>query len=276
MVKNKDSKEKTVVDSDISEVVEMGKAPVEEEVQETDLEAGTEEPAGTPLLTVVQEYYPDVTEADLSAKAVELISRLSSIQNTLGDVAEEYPEFGMMLNDVFKRMPPSEAIARNFGGDLVPPEDSPDYESYGKRVEEFNSMRSEKQAKIEQLEKNREISVENAQKFIQETGLEDEDAMKFLEWYDNLQTDMFDGLVSGEHLAALYKGYVHDSKIAEKDEEITELTKNNEVSSKNEAISKKNNAGDGTDGIPKLNSGGGKPPAPNDKPYGVKFFDNVL
>lgn len=276
-----DKKEKDKNQEELEPVVDNTKEAVmpDESDTETTIEEEPvveEDPAVNPLLTAVKEYFPDVTEETLQETAVQLINKLGTIQNTLGDVADEYPEFAMMLNDVMKRMPPDEAIARHYGNELTPPEGAPDWDRINQRVGEYNSMKSEKQAKMEQLDKNREISVENAKKFIADTGLEEEEAMKFLDWYDKLHADMFDGLISIENLQALHKGYVHDSKMAEKDETISELSQNKEIADKNKSIESKKKNTEETDGIPKLGTGGGRTPAKKEKSFGASFFEGVV
>ena len=233
------------------------------------------EPQESELLTALKEYYPDATEENVGEMAIQAIKRLSGIQNKLADVAEEFPVFAMWLNDVMKGMAPDEAIARHFGTELTPPEGAPDWERINKRREEFSKTKAEKQARMDRLNKNRDISVENAMKFISDTSLSEEEGQKFLDWYDELHADMFDGLISPEHFRALYKGYKHDAVVAEKEQEAKETAETARAAGRNEQIEKKKMNAETGDGIPKLTSSG-KAPNKKEKSYGAKFFDGVI
>lgn len=228
------------------------------------------------LMALVQEYLPGevITAENVNDMAVKVIERLSGIQDNLAEIADEYPEFAMFLRDVLKGMPLEEAVARNFD-DIVPPEGSPDYEGYAKGREERKAMLGEKKSKIESLEKNKQVSVENAQAFIQETGLAEADAMKFLDWFDGLSADMFDGLITKEHFNTLYKAYNYDNDMASKDAIMKEEIETAKAAGRNEQImSKKVNAETG-DGIPKLGSAGGRVP-PKKKTFADDFMSGVV
>jgi hypothetical protein len=253
-------------------IIPEGETPMPEGAE---AEESTEDQNNT-LLVAVQEYYPDVTEATLNDMAVQTIQRLSGIQNKLIEAADEFPDFASMLNDILKGMPPDEAIARNFDESVLnPPEGAPDWDRINTGREERKKKKEEKNKRVKELKKNQEISVENTHKFIKESGLEEKDAQAFLEWYDKLNEDMFNGMISPEHLQALYKSYKHDSVVAEKDQEIEAANEAGRAAGRNEQIEKKKMNADTGDGIPKLSSGSKAAPGKK-KSYAAKFIDGVI
>lgn len=235
---------------------EMQQAEATEQPEETEQE--TEQP--NPLIAVVQKYLPgqEITSENVNEMAVSVIEKLSGIQDNLAEIADEYPEFAMFLRDVLKGMPLEEAVARNLDDIANPPEGAPDWENINKGREARKAMLGEKKSKVESLEKNKQISVENATAFISETGLAEPDAMKFLDWFDGLSADMFDGLITKDHFKTLYKAFNYDNDMASKDAKMAEETEAARIAGRNEQIvSKKVNAETG-DGIPKLGAVGGK------------------
>ena len=180
-------------------------------------EAGTQNDDNQ-LLALVRERLPgeEVSEGNYQELAVTLIGKLTAIQDKLVEVIDEVPEFGSFLNDVIKGMSPDEAAARNFD-DLTPPEDSPDWEKVSSAREQRKQLAAEKKSRFEMIDKNKEVSIENARTFIADTGMDQEKALAFLEWVDKLSVDLADGNLSMESFKALHKSFSYDDTLKGKD-----------------------------------------------------------
>ena len=244
----------------------------ENEMQEAEVE---ESPNN--LIAAIQKYLPgeEITSENVNEKAVMVINRLSGIQDNLSELADEYPEFAMFLRDVMKGMPLEEAVARNFDELTTPPEGSPDWENINKGREQRSAMLGEKKSRLESLEKNKQVSIENADAFIKETGLDEANAMKFLDWFDNLNKDMFDGLISKEHFNTLYKAFNYDNDMANKDAMMKDEVEAAKIAGRNEQITARKMNAETGDGIPKLGSSG-KAPTPEKKTFAGKFIEGAL
>jgi hypothetical protein len=254
-------------------------APEVEEMPEAEVieEPAEESAPGNPLVEKVKQYFPDeeINESNVNEYALKTIDRLSAIQDNLIEVSDEFPEFAAMLDDVLNGMFPDESIARNFGEEVLnAPEGSPDRERISKAKEERKTKLSERKERMSTLEKNRDISVENAQKFIADTGMEEEQAKEFIEWFDKLNADMFNGLISPEHFSALHKAFTHDSKLAEKDSEMEQAVKAAEARGRNQQIEKKKINAESGDGVPKLATSGKSASRP--KSFGASFMEEVF
>ena len=237
----------------------------------------TEAPQTSALTQILEKYYPgEVSEENKEELAVQAIEKLSGIQDNLIEVAESYPEFATFLNDVLKGMPVEEAVARNFDDMMTPPEGAPDWENINKGREERKTYLTEKKSRMELLEKNKQVSVENAQKLIEETGMSEEEAMKFLDWYDQLHADQFDGLVSLERFRALHKAYVFDTEMSNKDKKMQEEVETAKIAGKNEQlVQRKKNAETG-DAIPKLGSSGAGAAKKGKPSYASQFINGAI
>ena len=230
-----------------------------------------------PLIEKVQKYFPneEITEANVGELAAQTIDRLSAIQDNLIEVSDEFPEFAALLDDVLNGMAPDESIARNFGEEVLnAPEGSPDWDRISKAKEERKGKLTERKERMSNLEKNRDISVENASKFIADTGMEETEAQEFIGWFDKLNADMFDGLISPEHFSALHKAFKYDSTIAEKDSEMEQAVKVAEARGRNQQIEKKKIKAESGDGVPKLSTSGKSAVRP--KGFGAKFMEEVF
>lgn len=256
----------------------MPEAPITQaETPEEQPEMEEEEEAPNMLIAIVQKYLPgeEVTEENVNEMAAKVIERLSGIQDNLAEIADEYPEFAMFLRDVLKGMPLEEAVARNLDDITNPPEGAPDWENINKGREERKTRLGEKKSQIESLEKNKQVSVENAQAFIQETGLAEPDAIKFLDWFDGLSKDMFDGLITKNHFNTLYKAYNYDNDMAGKDAMMKEEVETAKAAGRNEQIVSKKVSAETGDGIPKLGSSGGRVPQKK-KTFADDFMSGVV
>ncbi len=285
-MKNKNPLEEQVADEmPVETQAEMPETPMAEAPEmptETPETPPMEEEmtAGEPdkLVVVLQKYLPgqEVTEENKSELAVSVIEKLSGIQDNLIEIADEYPEFAMFLNDILKGMPLEEAVARNFDDLMTPPEGAPDWENINKGREVRKASLGEKKAKMETITKNKQVSIENTQKFIEKTGLPEAEAIKYLDWIDKLNTDMFDGLITEAHHEALYKSYTYDSDMAAKDEQLNEVAESARITGRNEQIEKRKINAETGDGIPKLTTSG-KAPAPKGKEtYASKFVKGLV
>lgn len=239
-------------------------------------EAGTQNDDNQ-LLALVRERLPgeEVSEGNYQEMAVTLIGKLTAIQDKLVEVIDEVPEFGSFLNDVIKGIPPDEAAARNFD-DLTPPEDSPDWEKVSAAKEQRKQLAAEKKSRFETIEKNKEVSIENARTFIADTGMEQNKAIAFLEWVDKLAVDLGDGLLSPEHFKSLYKSFSYDDTLKGKDMEMADAVETAKAAGRNEQIVAKEMTADNGDGIPMLGSSGGRTAAPKKASYGDNFFKGVI
>ena len=262
-----------------NEMVEPAGATLQTETPPVipEAEATTEEIPSNGLIEKLNEFYPgeDINNENVNEFALKAIERLSGIQNQLIESGEMYPEFASMLRDVLKGMSPDEAIARNFDESILnPPDGDPNWEKISAGREELKKSMSSKKERLSTIEKNKQVSVENAEKFITQTGLGEEEAMKFLDWYDALHQDQFDGLISIQRLEALYKGYLYDTKMSEKDNELKESVDIAKAAGRNEQIQKKTINAESGDGIPKLSSSGGYKP-PKKESYASNFVKGL-
>lgn len=259
-------------------IVESGEM-AGENMEETQSDEVQQSETSTSLVSVLEKYFPgeEITEENKDEKAVAAIEKLSGIQDNLIELAEEYPEFAMFLGDIMKGMPLEEAVARNLNDIITPPEGAPEWENINKGREHRRSMMAEKKSKIDMLDKNKQISIENAKKFIADTKLPEEEAIKFLEWIDNLSKDLFDGLISGEVLSSLHKSYTFDSEMSKKDSENQNAIEEAKIAERNKKINQEKVKAPTGDGIPKLGtSGKGTQQQIKPKSYGSAFMEGVV
>jgi hypothetical protein len=277
MVKDKNLDEQVQEEMPITETVAESPEPVAP-IEPTEVTEEPEEPETTStLIPLLQKYYPgeEITEENKDEMATTVIGKLSGIQDNLIEIADTYPEFAMFLNDVLKGMSPEESAARNFEDMMSPPEGSPEWENINKGRSERMAMMGEKKSKIEQLDKNKQVSIENATKFIEKTGLNEEDAIKFLDWTDKLNTDLLDGLISDVHFDALYKAYTFDDKIAEVQTQTADEIEAARTAGRNEQITQRKLNAETGDGIPKLTSGG-KTALPKKPSFSSNYLKGVV
>jgi len=258
MAKDKE-KEKMVVKEPVKPTEEMvsDTAPTEQPPTETPAEtppSETTEETPNEVDAIIVEFMPDadLTTPEAREAAIgQLLSRLTNIHNSLRDVVEDEPEFGMVLDDILKGSPVAAAFARHYGPETFsePGEGDPDYEEYGKYKQERTKKRQEKEKRRKSLKQNEEVSMQEIDSYMQEKGLTPEQAQDFFAQADEFFTDIFDGKITKNHLAMLEKAFGYDTAVKEAEE-------TGKVAGRNEKIIEEKVKKPATSGLPEINEGG--------------------
>lgn len=237
--------------------------PIAEETPVASVETGMEEGQDIrgKIIEIIKKFSPDSdteNEENFLQSVYSGLSILSNLHDKLLQVVEEFPEFGDALSAILKGMSPDEAIARYFDPEnLTPPEDAPDFEKISMAKTERRKQIEAVNARKSQLLENEQVSVENVKAVMEELGISNEEGQKFLDDITSLQNDLFDGLLSPDHIRVLWKGFAYDPMLAEKDKEIEMAAEDGKIAGRNEQIIKKRIGKDSGDGVPKLGNTGG-------------------
>jgi hypothetical protein len=225
---------------------------------ETEAPAKTESSAAEEVNTLIVEFIPD---ADLSTPGSretaikDLLTRFININNSLMDVVEDEPEFGMVLDDVLKGSKVASALARHYGPEAFsePAEGEPDYEEFGKYKKERIEKRKKNQERRKMLQSNEEISLKEIDSYMEEEGLSPEQAQDFFSKADEFFKDVFDGKITKDHLAMLKKAFGYEDAVKEAEE-------SGRIDGRNEQIVEQKVKKPVTSGMPEINEGGIPPP----------------
>ncbi len=239
---------KTIEDVD----KEQELAPVTPETTETPSSDGTKEK----IIAIIGEIDSGADFTDESVFLESILNALNSyksVQDRLKESVEEFPEFGDLLSGVLRGMDPNEAIARYYDVEnMAPPEGDPQFEKYNAAKAERRSSIEAMNARKKQLEDNQQVSVDNVRKFMEAKGWDKDKAIGFLDKVETLQSDLFDGKLSDNHLVVLEKGFGYDDMIAEKDKEKELAVEDAMIAGKNEGIKERRSKQETGDGLPKL------------------------
>ncbi len=250
-------------------VAENAPAPVEtpsEVPVEPEQQPEPESASNNTTDAIINEFMPgaDLSTPEARESAIgELLTRLSNIHNSLVDVVEDEPEFGMVLNDILKGGKVAAAFARHYGPEAFsePVEGDPDYEEFGKYKQERTEKRRMKQERMKALKSNEEVSLKEIDTYMEEKGLTPEQAQGFFEKADNFFNDIFDGKITKDHLAMLERAFGYEDAVAEAEEM-------GKVAGRNEKIVEQKVKKPVTSGMPDINEGG-IPPKPKARNRGL-------
>jgi len=233
--------------------------PTTTETPPTDEQPPQEENTGNEVDAILAEFMPDADISSPEAREAaigQLLGRLVNIQNSLRDVVEDEPEFGMVLNDILKGGKVATAFAKHYGPDAFsePEEGDPDYEEYGKVKENRTKTRQEKEQRRKALKQNEEVSMQEIDSYMEEKGLSPEQAQDFFAKADEFFKDIFDGKITKNHLAMLEKAFGYENAV-------TEAKETGKVEGRNEKIVEEKVKKPVTSGLPEINEGGTPQPA---------------
>lgn len=240
--KNKDNKKEKAENSEI-----------------LDNQANTETSKTVDIGSIVKRFYPEAdtsTPEKLIAAVTPLVENIVSFHDDLNEVVEEFPEFGDFLIALRKGYTPAQAIAMFFDPDTLNPTDDND-EGIMKAKQHRRKAVDERNARMTQIDTNIEGSLANIQALGKAEGWSPEQIDKFADNIAALFNDWADGNLTMESLESLKKGFSHDDKMKEKDEEIEKAFQDGEVSGKNKKISKKRASRERGDGLAHLSNTGG-------------------
>lgn len=237
---------------------------IEETVNETadtpTPEVGEGEDVKGQIIALVNEFVPGEdsgTEENFLPATLKALTILSNLHNKLLQVVEEFPEFGDFLNAVLKGMDPEEAVARYFDAEnLTPPEDAPNYEKYTQAKADRRKGIDELNVRKQTLMDNEQTSIKNVNAIIEKRGMEPEAAQQFIDNVADLSKDLFDGLLSENHIDVLLKGFDFDTMVQQKDQEVESAFEDGTVAGRNEQISKKRAGAEKGDGLVRLSNTG--------------------
>jgi hypothetical protein len=229
-------------------------------------ETTSDNPSPSKIDAIIKSFMPDVdlsTPEAREAAIEQLLTRLSDIHNSLMDVVDDEPEFGMVLNDILKGSKVAIAFARHYGPEAFsePAEGEPDYEEYGKYKQERIEKRKKKQERMNALKSNEEVSIKEIEAYMEEKGLTPEQAQDFFAKADNFFKDVFDGKITKDHLSMLERAFGYESAVKEAEE-------NGRVIGRNEKIIEQKVKKPVTSGLPEINEGG-VPPKPKARNRGL-------
>lgn len=232
---------------------------------ETEVPAEAPE-AGNDIDAMIAELMPgaDVSTPEAREATIgELLTRLYNINNSLAEVVDDEPEFGMVLNDILKGSKVATAFARHYGPDSFsePVEGDPDFEEFGKYKQERAERHKKKQERQKSLKANEEVSMQEITSYMEEKGLTPEQAQDFFTQADEFFTDIFDGKITKDHLAMLEKAFGYEDAVAEAEE-------TGKVAGRNEKIVEEKVKKPTTSGMPEINEGG-MPPQPKERRTGL-------
>lgn len=263
MAKDKEKEKMDVQEPEQSvKPTEGNEAPPEQPLKEAPTETPpteTTEEKPNEVDAIIVEFMPeaDLTTPEAREAAIgQLLSRLVNIHNSLRDVVEDEPEFGMVLDDILKGSPVAAAFARHYDPESFsePGEGDPDFEEYGKYKQERTKKRQEKEKRRNSLKKNEEVSMQEIDSYMEEKGLTPEQAQDFFSQADEFFTDIFDGKITKKHLAMLEKAFGYDTAVKEAEE-------TGKIAGRNEKIVEEKVKKPKTSGLPEINEGGTPQPA---------------
>lgn len=256
--------EDTPLEADVVDVPEA-ELPPDTEIPPVEAEI---EPSGASqeIDAILREFNPDVdisTPEGREEAIAQLLSRLSNIQNSLIDVIDDDPDFGLVLHDVMKGDKVSTAFARYYGAEAFsePQEGEPDYEEFGKYKTERANKRKEKEERLKVLRNNEEVSIKEIDSYMEEKGLTPEQAQDFFEKADNFFKDIYDGKITKDHLAMLERAFGYETAVAEAEEA-------GKIAGRNEQIVEQKVNKPKTSGMPEINETG-LPPQPAQRKTGL-------
>jgi len=267
-----DKKKENITEPEVQESVTGEEVSA---VPETGEQSETEEAEEGPLIMAVKKYIPETTTENVEQNALSIIEKFGTSQDKLVKASKRFPEFAAMLYYITEKgMNPAEAIARTFDREMLnPPEGAPDWETINKSVADRDTELKANGERMSKYKKNGEVSLENASKLIEDEKLSEEDAIKFLTYVDQLKADLSDDLITPEHFASLYKGFIHDQKISEMEEGHKANIDLAETKGRNMQITDRKKNEDTGDGLPHITTTGGKP---KKQGFAQNYFDGVL
>jgi hypothetical protein len=232
-------------------------------IENTESEAVSETGEGDikgKIVAIINEFVPESETGDeenFIPATLKALTVLKTLHDKLLQVVEEFPEFGDFLNAVLKGMSPDEAVARYFDAEnLTPPEDAPNFEQISTAKAERRKGIDELNARKQTLIQNEEISIKNVNDMIAKRGMDEESAKQFITDVADLSKDLFDGLLSENHIDVLLKGFEFPQMLEQKNQEIESAFEDGTVAGRNEQISKKRAGMDKGDGMVRLSNTG--------------------
>lgn len=189
----------------------------------------------------------------------EYKTKNSEVNKKLLEVLTSHPEIRDFIKDVAKGAPIEEALARNFDlQGIEAPEGEPDYESWGKGLEDRKKRMTEREEYLKNAQANLDISVKTMQEFVAKNEIPEDKAIEFFEMIDAVVKDANDGKVEERTLTALWTAMTHDEVVKDEVEKATVKAKNEKIEAEMESEEGKKKG----DGLPTIETSGASIDAP--------------
>jgi len=177
-----------------------------------------------PFADRLKKSYPDrefASDDDINSALTEHLDGLEGYQSStkelhakLAEVLDAEPAIAAIIRDIAKGATFAEALSRNVDLDeITPMEGDPDYEMWGQNMESRKSAKAEKEAGMQAMQENLDMSAAEIRAFAEENGMANEDATKFLESVDQLVGDIVSGKLTKQTLSRLKKALDYDMDV---------------------------------------------------------------
>lgn len=245
------------------------------------------EAAETDETSEISKYFPNVEVTDANRDELESAvmvmgeheemkprhEKMSASQKELAVIINANPELRGTLLDLRDGASWAEAVARNIDTEtLTPAEGDPDREKWGVAKQERTAAHEKKMQRQQTIKDNEEKAQQVLNSFKDRHELDDESALKFIQFADGLLGAAFDGDLTDNLLEGLY--YIQN-----RDTDIENAKKDGELSQKNANIEDYRDKEEDVkgDGIPDLTAGSSVKET-NKRPasFGANFMKGVL
>lgn len=179
---------------------------------------------------------------------------------------EASPEVAEVVSDMVAGATFRQALARHISPeDLTPQEGDPDYAGWEENVKERQKKADDRRAFEEDYATNLELTKKNAEEFLSENEMSEEDAKQFIDYLDAILSDAYKGMVSKETLTLVQKARSYEDDIAKAKEDGEISGRNSKIVAEKEESKKEG------DGLPDITGSD-----PENKEKKGHFLDSVL
>lgn len=249
-----------------------------EETTETSEETTKE--AATPngeLIEYINRFAPGSdtsTPEALMEAATKIIQSMAPIYDKLYDLSVSDQAAAAFLSDLLDTGNPIKALVRNYDPEEI--NAAQEAMTENDDLEEDRNIYQEKissrKMRDTEIETNRAQSEISAKEFVDEITPDEKDLQDFISFCDSFLKDWLDSKMPKENWMILWKGFKHDSNVAEAEE-------NGMIAGRNQKIiTEKATRKDLADVLPDASGGVGMQPQVTEKKksFGSKFMDGVL